>query len=170
MTYDLPFDDAYEPYHASSPTDRVILELQMYGHRPHQDEPDPAAAARRDGDPRRPCRRSSRPSPACSATPGSNPTSKTCSGRPPISSTAPPSASPATSIATRRRSVRASSEQDGSEVKSVELERLTAEGITLCRAPQRPSRSCATRRPTCSRRIPDRHGGRAPARRSTIRR
>ena len=40
MTYELPFDDAYEPYHASSPTDRVILELQMYGHRPHQDEPD----------------------------------------------------------------------------------------------------------------------------------
>jgi len=25
MTYELPFDDAYEPYHASSPTDRVIL-------------------------------------------------------------------------------------------------------------------------------------------------
>ena len=48
MTYELPFDDAYEPYHASSPTDRVILELQMYGHRPHQDEPDPAAAARRE--------------------------------------------------------------------------------------------------------------------------
>ena len=41
MTYELPFDDAYEPYYASSPTDRVILELQMYGHRPHQDEPDP---------------------------------------------------------------------------------------------------------------------------------
>ena len=41
MTYELPFDDAYEPYHASSPTDRVILELQMYGHRPNQDEPDP---------------------------------------------------------------------------------------------------------------------------------
>ena len=41
MTYDLPLDDGYEPYHASSPTDRVILELQMYGHRPHQDEPDP---------------------------------------------------------------------------------------------------------------------------------
>ena len=40
MTYELPLDDAHEPYHASSPTDRVILELQMYGHRPHQDEPD----------------------------------------------------------------------------------------------------------------------------------
>src|SRR5690606_4121224 len=41
MTYELPLDDGYEPYHASSPTDRVIFELQMYGHRPHQDEPDP---------------------------------------------------------------------------------------------------------------------------------
>ena len=41
MTYDTPHDDGYEPFHASSPTDRVILELQMYGHRPHQDEPDP---------------------------------------------------------------------------------------------------------------------------------
>jgi YspA, cpYpsA-related SLOG family len=30
-----------EPHQASSPTDRVILEMQMYGHRPHQDEPDP---------------------------------------------------------------------------------------------------------------------------------
>lgn len=40
MTDDLHYDDSYEPYHASSPTDRVILELQMYGHRPHQDEPD----------------------------------------------------------------------------------------------------------------------------------
>src|SRR6516165_8170138 len=30
-----------EPFHASSPTDRIIHELQVYGHRPHQDEPDP---------------------------------------------------------------------------------------------------------------------------------
>ena len=31
----------FEPIHASSATDRVIHELQIYGHRPHQDEPDP---------------------------------------------------------------------------------------------------------------------------------
>jgi hypothetical protein len=30
-----------EPIHTSSPTDRVIHQLQVYGHRPHQDEPDP---------------------------------------------------------------------------------------------------------------------------------
>jgi hypothetical protein len=31
----------FESVHASSATDRVIHELQIYGHRPHQDEPDP---------------------------------------------------------------------------------------------------------------------------------
>ena len=103
MTYELPFDDGYEPHHASSPTDRVILELQMYGHRPHQDEPDP------------------RPLPddeviraglagivETLATPGSNPISTTCSGPLQTSSTVPPSVSPAASTAMRRRSVRAS--------------------------------------------------------------
>ena len=31
----------YEPPHASSPTDHVLTELQLYGYRPFQDEPDP---------------------------------------------------------------------------------------------------------------------------------
>lgn len=31
----------YDPPHASSPTDRVLTELQLYGYRPFQDEPDP---------------------------------------------------------------------------------------------------------------------------------
>ncbi len=34
-------DDEFEPFHASFPTARVLDELQLYGHRPHQDEPDP---------------------------------------------------------------------------------------------------------------------------------
>ncbi len=35
-------DDAgFEPPHASSPTDHVLAELQLYGYRPFQDEPDP---------------------------------------------------------------------------------------------------------------------------------
>ena len=35
-------DDAgYEPPHSSSPTDHVLAELQLYGYRPFQDEPDP---------------------------------------------------------------------------------------------------------------------------------
>ena len=112
MTYELPFDDAYEPYHASSPTDRVILELQMYGHRPHQDEPDP------------------RPLPddeviraglagivetfaGMFGDPGSNPISTTCSGPLPTSSTAPPSVSPAASTVMKRRSVRARASRTG---------------------------------------------------------
>jgi hypothetical protein len=31
----------YEPPHSSSPTDHVLAELQLYGYRPFQDEPDP---------------------------------------------------------------------------------------------------------------------------------
>ncbi|TIQ36263.1 MAG: DUF2493 domain-containing protein [Mesorhizobium sp.] len=33
--------DDTEPHHASSPTDRVLTELQLYGWRPYSDEPDP---------------------------------------------------------------------------------------------------------------------------------
>ena len=34
-------DSDFEPPHSSSPTDRVLHELQLYGYRPFQDEPDP---------------------------------------------------------------------------------------------------------------------------------
>jgi hypothetical protein len=34
-------DPEFEPVHVSSPTDHVLTELQLYGHRPFQDEPDP---------------------------------------------------------------------------------------------------------------------------------
>jgi len=34
-------DTSFEPPHASSPTGHVLAELQLYGHRPFQDEPDP---------------------------------------------------------------------------------------------------------------------------------
>lgn len=33
--------DDIEPHHAASPTDHVLTELQLYGWRPHADEPDP---------------------------------------------------------------------------------------------------------------------------------
>lgn len=33
--------DDYEPHHNSSPTDHVLQELQLYGYRPFEDEPDP---------------------------------------------------------------------------------------------------------------------------------
>lgn len=41
MNLILPIDDTFEPDHASSPTDRVIYEMQVFGYRPFQDEPDP---------------------------------------------------------------------------------------------------------------------------------
>ncbi|RWR27394.1 DUF2493 domain-containing protein [Sinirhodobacter populi] len=34
-------DNGFEPVHTSSPTDHVLTELQLYGWRPFQDEPDP---------------------------------------------------------------------------------------------------------------------------------
>ena len=34
-------DTGFEPPHTSSPTDHVLTELQLYGYRPFQDEPDP---------------------------------------------------------------------------------------------------------------------------------
>lgn len=34
-------DTEFEPQHASSPTDHVLHELQLYGYRPFEDEPDP---------------------------------------------------------------------------------------------------------------------------------
>lgn len=40
MSLTSSLDDAFEPHHASSPTDRFIYEMQIYGHRPFQDEPD----------------------------------------------------------------------------------------------------------------------------------
>ena len=96
-------DTGFEPPHTSSPTDHLLAELQLYGHRPFQDEPDP------------------RPLPEAQAVAGavadifdalvatlrtraSNPTSKTCSGRPSTSSTAPSAASSASWMTTSRRS------------------------------------------------------------------
>ena len=37
----LPIDAAAEPHLGSSPTDRFIYEMQVYGYRPFEDEPDP---------------------------------------------------------------------------------------------------------------------------------
>jgi len=35
-------DDAHEPPHAASPTEHVLAELQLHGYRPFEDEPDPS--------------------------------------------------------------------------------------------------------------------------------
>ena len=34
-------DDAYEPAHTASQTAHALEELQLYGYRPFEDEPDP---------------------------------------------------------------------------------------------------------------------------------
>ena len=92
----------YEPPHATSPTDHVLSELQLYGYRPFQDEPDP------------------RPLPEARIVAAAvadifdaliaslsetrlEPDLEDLSGRPSISSTAPTSGSNANSTTTSRR-------------------------------------------------------------------
>ncbi|GLK83386.1 DUF2493 domain-containing protein [Ancylobacter defluvii] len=119
-----------EPHHASSPTDHVLTELQLYGYRPFRDEPDP------------------RPLPEAIAVAGI--VAHIFSGL--IMSLGDTRFEPdlddllwsmanvfhrATGRIERelddneQMQRRSQQEQDGSEVKSVELERLIAEGQTL---------------------------------------
>jgi hypothetical protein len=122
--------DEHEPHHTSSPTDHALTELQLYGYRPYEDEPDP------------------RPLPegnivagaiadifdALIATLGDTRLEPDLDDL--LWSTANVFHRAAERIArdlddneqAQRRSQR---EQDGTEVKSVELERLIAEGRTL---------------------------------------
>ena len=65
------------------------------------------------------------------ATLASNRTSRTCSGRRSISSTAPSDRIERELDDNEQAQRRSQKEQDGSEIRSVELERLTAEGQTL---------------------------------------
>lgn len=119
-------DASFEPPQTSSPTDRFIFEMQLYGHRAFQDEPDPRAL------PEEPAVQT-----AITAI---------------FSAFAETRLEPdledllwSTVNLFHRAGVRiqrdlqrnedaqrsGQREQDGSEVKSVELERLVAEGITL---------------------------------------
>ena len=122
-------DDDHE-LHPVSPTDHVLTELQLKGYRPFQDEPDPRPlpeartvggavadifdALGRDPDRHPPRTRPRRPAVV---------------DRQPV----PPRQWPGRARARRQRAgaERCQREQDGSEIRSVELERLTAEGMTL---------------------------------------
>src|SRR5438132_12609202 len=123
-------DTDLEPAHSSSPTDHILAELQLYGHRPFQDEPDP------------------RPLPEADAIGGAVADifdaliSTLCDTRlEPDLDELLWSAVNLFHRATDRierelddneqAQRRSQKEQDGSEVRSVELERLTAEGLTL---------------------------------------
>lgn len=123
-------DHDFEPAHASSPIDHVLTELQLYGHRPFCDEPDP------------------RPLPEGNVVAGAI----TDVFQALVVALADTRLEPdlddllwsavnvfhrATGRIERelddneQGQLRSQREQDGSEVKSVELERLTAEGQTL---------------------------------------
>src|SRR5208337_2853389 len=124
-------DDAgYEPPHCSSPTERVLAELQLYGYRPFHDEPDP------------------RPLPEGDAVAGAvadifdalvstlNDTRLEPDLEDLLWSTVNLFHRATGRIErelddNERAQQKSQREQNGSEVRSVELERLTAEGITL---------------------------------------
>jgi hypothetical protein len=123
-------DHGFEQPHTSSPTDQVLTELQLYGYRPFQDEPDPrqlpeaeaiAGAVADIFD-------------AVVATLSNTRLEPDLEGLLWSTVTIFHRA-----IDRRERELddneeaqrRSQEEQDGSEVRSVELERLTAEGLTL---------------------------------------
>jgi hypothetical protein len=122
--------DEFEPAHSSSATDHVLHELQLYGHRPFHDEPDP------------------RPLPEGNAVAGAVADIFDAI----VSALSDTRLEPDlaellwSTVNLFHRAVgrierelddneqaqrRSQHEQNGSEVRSVELERLTAEGITL---------------------------------------
>jgi hypothetical protein len=128
--YPMSAHDDFEPHHTASPTDHLLQELQLYGYRPFADEPDP------------------RPLPEGNRVAGAIADIFDAL----ISTLADTRLEPdlddllwstvnlfhrATDRIERelddneQAQRRGQREQDGSEVKSVELERLTAEGHTL---------------------------------------
>ena len=123
-------DTGYEPPHTSSPTDHVLAELQLYGYRPFQDEPDP------------------RPLPEAQSITGAVAdifdalvvtlvdTRLELDLEDLLWSTVNLFHRATTRIErelddNEQAQKRSQKEQDGSEIRSVELERLTAEGQTL---------------------------------------
>jgi len=123
-------DNEFEQPNTSSPTDLVLTELQLYGHRPFQDEPD------------------ARPLPEARAIAGAvadifDAVVATLSDTPLepdledlLWSTANVFHRAIDRIERQlddneQAQRRSQEEQDGSEVRSVELERLTAQGLTL---------------------------------------
>src|ERR1043165_8971059 len=123
-------DPEFEPVHDTSPTDHVLTELQLFGHRPFQDEPDP------------------RPLPEAQTITGAVVDIFDALVSTLTDTRLEPDLEDLlwSTVNLFHRSVvrierelddnertqhRSQREQDGSEVRSVELERLTSEGITL---------------------------------------
>lgn len=120
----------HEPPHASSPTDHLLTELQLYGHRPFQDEPDPRPLP----EPRIAAGAVADIFDALIATLGDTRLEPDLDDL--LWSTVNLFHRATERIARRlddneQAQRRGQREQDGSEVRSVELERLIAEGMTL---------------------------------------
>lgn len=128
--FDLTEDSAHEPAHAASPTEIVLAELQLYGYRPRQDEPDP------------------RPLPDATQAAGAIADMFDALVATLTDTRLEPDLEDLCwaqvnlfhrSCARVERELndnehaqrRSQGEQDGSEIRSVELERLTAEGLSL---------------------------------------
>lgn len=122
--------DDFEPAHATSSTGHVLAELQLYGHRPFEDEPDP------------------RPLPDASQIEGAVADIFDALSATLTDTRLEPDLEPLlwSTVNVFHRMVgqverdldrneqaqkRSQQEQDGSEIRSVELERLIAEGLTL---------------------------------------
>jgi hypothetical protein len=123
-------DNTFEPPHASSATDRILSELQLYGYRPFQDEPDP------------------RPLPEAQTIAGAVADIFDALASTFVDTRLEPDLDQLlwSTVNLFHRAVerverelddneqaqrRSQAEQDGSEIRSVDLERLTAEGQTL---------------------------------------
>jgi hypothetical protein len=123
-------DTSHEPSHASSPTDHLLAELQLYGYRPFQDEPDP------------------RPLPDANLAAGAVADIFDALVAALVDTRLEPDLEELlwSTVNLFHRAAdrieralddneqaqrRSQKEQDGSEIRSVELERLTAEGHTL---------------------------------------
>jgi hypothetical protein len=131
LTMTTDHDDAeFEPPHSSSPTDHVLQELQLYGHRPFHGEPDPRSLP--EGD----------------AVAGAVAdifdalvfTLSDTRLEPDLEDLLWSTVNLFHRAVGRierelddneQAQLRSQKEQDGSEIRSVELERLTAEGVTL---------------------------------------
>ena len=152
----------FEPAHVSSPTDHLLTELQLYGHRPFQDEAD------------------SRPLPEPEIIGGAvadifDALVSTLSDtrlEPDLEDLLWSTVNVFHRAADRvQRALddnedaqkRSQKEQDGSEIRSVELERLVAEGITLIERRDSMEFS-AIRPPISSNAMPAQPGGRVPGR------
>ncbi|SMH43429.1 DUF2493 domain-containing protein [Azospirillum agricola] len=123
-------DDDLEPPHAASPTAHILAELQLYGWRPFQDEPDPRPLP--EGD-----QIAGAVADIFAALAGTLSGTRLEPDLEELLWAAVNLFHRATARIERelddneQAQQRSQREQDGSEVKSVELERLTAEGMTL---------------------------------------